>query len=109
VPYKTIALKPETYSRLLRLKAVYNAKSWDELILKLVEAADMLQELLVKERVKRVMCNDLKEASGVLKAWAKLLSSKFSTAQEVTMAMTYLKPSTADPTILVVDTEKCLE
>jgi hypothetical protein len=55
------------------------------------------------------MCNDLKEASGALKAWAKLLSSKFKDAQEVAIAMTYLKPAEADPTTLVVDVERCLE
>jgi hypothetical protein len=107
--YKTIALKPETYNRLLNLKTMYNAKTWDELILKLIEMAEMLQELLTKERVKKIMCNDLKEASGALKAWAKLLSSKFKDAQEVAIAMTYLKPAEADPTILVVDVERCLE
>jgi hypothetical protein len=107
--YTTITVKRETFNKLLELKQAYNAKTWDELLLKLVEAANTLQELLVKERVKKIMCNDLKEASGALKAWAKLLSSKFKDAQEVAIAMTYLKPSDADPAILVVDAERCLE
>jgi hypothetical protein len=107
--YTTITVKRETFNKLLQLKQSLNVKTWDELLLKLIEMSEMLQELLTKERVKRVMCNDLKEASGVLKAWAKLLSSKFTSALEVTIAMTYLKPAEFDKTILVVDTEKCLE
>ena len=104
----TITIFEKTKKQLEILRKELGVKSYDELIIKLIESINMCRDIMVKEKVIKALCNDFSETSAAISVWSKLLSKKFDSKDEIATALQYLIPRADDPQIFIVNKEICL-
>ena len=98
--YKTVAVKPETYELLVRLKREHG--SFDAAIKKLIEALESCQRSLMRYKV----CNDYSKARAAPNAWAQIFKRE---GVDPALGFSLLQPDPRDPTVFIVDKRKCGE
>jgi hypothetical protein len=103
----TVGLAVETKRLLDELKAELRARSYDELFRRLVEVVAEYRRMKARERVRRVVCTEMRESRGSLSAWAKLLARELEDTNAVALALEYLVPDPKEPGIYVVSMERC--
>jgi predicted CopG family antitoxin len=116
-PIKTIALKAETYSKLLNLKAQLIARKVSvrtfndvvEYLLQALEECERLKSGVSESKVKSILCGELREAQASLPAWDRLLRNKGLSEMEINYAKKYLVRSPEEPMIYMVSPEACGE
>ena len=93
---------------LLRLKHEVGARTWDDLLRYILQKYKEYEDAEVRKRIIDILCNDFSESRGSLAAWGRILSRRFATAREVTVALQLLTrvEGTED---YVVDKVKCRE
>ncbi len=112
---KTIALKPETYSKLLNLKAQLIAKKLSirtfndvvEYLIRAYEECEQLRTGVSETKIKTILCGELREAHAALSAWDRLLRARGLSDLEINYAKKFLKRSDEEPTIYMVDENAC--
>ena len=104
-----IPVSENTYDVVVKLRSKLGVRTWDEFMTILISEFDRCVELRSELMVRKVVCNDLKEARATLPAWLKLLSSKLGTVDMVVKAVEYLRPDPNNPNDLIVDSSKCTE
>jgi hypothetical protein len=80
-----------------------NKRTWDELMLYLLEVHENFRRL----QLVKVVCNDLRESSASLPGWWKLLRQRLVDEDLAAEALSYLKQKEDEPGIFVVDKDKC--
>jgi hypothetical protein len=103
--YTTIPVSKKSLEELQKLKARVGARTWDELVEKLLEALSECSRL----KLVKVVCNDLRSAEAALPAWSRLLKSRLGDEELAADALAFLRPKQGMPDIYVVNPEKCEE
>jgi predicted CopG family antitoxin len=101
--YTTIFVTRKVFEELAQLKKLLGARTWDELMRRLL---DMYKECK-KVKVKELVCNEMREAEAALVAWYRKLGEKLGDGEAVMEAMAYLREKPGEPGIFIVDEEKC--
>jgi len=104
----TVTVSEEVKRLLDEVKAELRARTYDELLRRLLDIYREYRRLSTAERVRGVVCNEFLEARGSLSAWARLLARYFNTSDEVAAAMGYLVPDPREPSFYVVSRERCI-
>jgi hypothetical protein len=103
----TVGLAVETKRLLDDLKAELRARSYDELIRKVLDIVAEYRRMKARERARQAVCVEMRESRGSLSAWAKLLARDLGDTDAVALAMEYLVPDPREPGIYVVSIERC--
>ena len=103
----TVGVTVETKRLLDDLKAELRARSYDELFRRLAEVVAEYRRMKARERVRQVVCTEMRESRGSLSAWAKLLARNLNDTNAVALALEYLVPDPKEPGIYVVSIERC--
>lgn len=84
---KHIAVKEETWRKLVALKVALGLNSLDAVLEYLIDRIHVI------EKIKGELCRDYAGASGTLAAWQKILDKLFPNPTEKAIAYTLLKKS----------------
>jgi len=103
----TVGLAVETKRLLDELKAELRARSYDELVRKVLDIVAEYRRMKARERARQVVCVEMRESRGSLQAWARLLARNLGNTDAVALAMEYLMPDPKEPGIFVVSIERC--
>jgi hypothetical protein len=103
----TVAVSVETKVRLEGLRSRLGARTYDEVIRKLIDVYLEYTKLLGRLSVRDLLCNDLSEAKASVAGWVRVLLSKLEDPKLLPYAMEYLVPDPQDPGIYVVDRGRC--
>jgi len=105
----TISVDPSVKKKLVKMKDKLGIKTWDEFFELLIVEFDRCLDIQTKVRVRKIICNDMREAKASLKVWMRLLTNKLGNVNAIQLAVEYLKPDPNNPEELIVDINKCLE
>ena len=103
----TVGLAVETKRLLDELKAELRARTYDELVRKVLDIVAEYRRMKARERARQVVCVEMRESRGSLPAWARLLARNLGNTDAVALAMEYLVPDPREPGIYVVSIERC--
>jgi len=107
--YTCISVSERAARKLQMLKREVGAGTWNQLLEILIKTFEEWRKTQIRKKVAKVLCNDFKEAKASLTAWARLLTKKLETKEEIATALEILEPSKEDPTTLEVNTNICNE
>jgi hypothetical protein len=107
--YAHVPVRHETYASLAKLKTELGVKSLEEVVQQLLKAYDDYKQLQIREKVRKVVCNDLSESRASLPGWMKILPPKLGSSDLVLAALDYLVPDPKEPGIFIVSKDRCKE
>jgi hypothetical protein len=105
--YTTVAVSREVKERLDEVRVRLGARSYSELLGRLVEVFEEYSKLQAVLSVRRAMCNELGESRASLAGWVRLLSSRLADPELLALAVEYLVPDPQEPGVYVVDRDRC--
>jgi len=105
--YTTITLPEEVFRRLAEMRRELGVRSWAEFLTILMNTFVRCREEEKRASVRKVMCNDLGEASASLIGWVRKLRTVFNDKDNILLALEYLTHNPQDQDVLIVNKEKC--
>jgi predicted CopG family antitoxin len=107
--YVSIDIPEETYNKLVEAKKKLGARTWAEFFDQLLKKHDACVEYEREMLVKKVVCNDLRQARASPAGWARLFANKLGDPFLMEKAFEYLRPDPSNPGDYIVDLDKCIE
>jgi len=107
--YTTITVPEEVFRRLSEIRREMGVRSWSEFLTILANTFVKCREEEKRASVRKIMCNDLGEASASLAGWVRKLRTVFNDKDNILIALEYLTHDPQDHDVMVVDKEKCMK
>jgi Mg/Co/Ni transporter MgtE len=105
--YAHLPVKWETKEAVDRVRSKMGARTYDEVIRRLIDVYLEYTKLVGRLSVRKLLCNDLSESKASVAGWVRILLSKLSDPELLPYAMEYLVPDPEDPGVYVVDRGRC--
>jgi hypothetical protein len=107
--YAHLPVRWETKEAVDRVRAKMGARTYDEVVRKLVDVYLEYTKLLGRLSVRDLLCNDLSESRASIAGWVRILLSRLGDPELLTYAVEYLVPDPQDPGVYVVSRERCMQ
>jgi hypothetical protein len=104
----TISVSVETKKELDWLRKELGARTYDELLKRVMDSLRSCREVLAREKVLKVLCGEFLETNAALSVWVKLLAKRLDSKEDVAMALDYLIPNPNEDGMYVMNREMCL-